>query len=63
MNDLATLTDLANSENTAHPIIWLEHQGEAGKQKLGLVPAMGGSVVAATSVIRPFSTAASRPSC
>jgi aldose 1-epimerase len=49
VNDLATLANVAgaaNPENTAHPIIWLEHRGEAGKQKLGLVPAMGGSVAA-----------------
>jgi aldose 1-epimerase len=30
----------------AHPVVWLEHQSNAGKQKLGLVPAMGGSIAA-----------------
>ena len=30
----------------AHEIVWLEHQSNIGKQKLGLVPAMGGSVAA-----------------
>jgi aldose 1-epimerase len=38
--------DLANSTNAAHPVVWLEHQSNAGKQKLGLAPAMGGSVAA-----------------
>lgn len=28
----------------AHEIVWLQHQSAAGQQKLGLVPAMGGSV-------------------
>lgn len=28
----------------AHEIVWLEHQSNVGRQKLGLVPAMGGSV-------------------
>jgi aldose 1-epimerase len=32
--------------NAAHPVIWLEHQSNAGKQKLGFVPAMGGSLAA-----------------
>lgn len=30
----------------AHPVVWLEHQSKEGQQKLGLVPAMGGSVAA-----------------
>ena len=36
--------------NTAHPVVWLEHNGSAGTQKLGqrlgVVPAMGGSLAA-----------------
>lgn len=31
---------------TAHPVVWLEHHSGAGIQKLGLAPAMGGSVAA-----------------
>ena len=30
----------------AHEIVWLQHQSAAGQHKLGLVPAMGGSVAA-----------------
>jgi aldose 1-epimerase len=30
----------------AHEIVWLEHHSNSGKHKLGLVPAMGGSVAA-----------------
>ena len=38
------MSDLADSTNAVHPVVWLEHQSNVGKQKLGLVPAMGGSV-------------------
>jgi aldose 1-epimerase len=38
--------DLTHSTNAAHPVVWLEQQSNAGRQKLGLVPAMGGSVAA-----------------
>lgn len=40
------VSDLTHSTNAVHPVVWLEHQSDAGKQKLGLVPAMGGSVAA-----------------
>ena len=30
----------------AHEIVWLEHHSNSGKHKLGLIPAMGGSVAA-----------------
>jgi aldose 1-epimerase len=43
---------LIPSTNAAHPVVWLEHQSTSGKQKLGLVPAMGGSV-AAWQLARP----------
>jgi aldose 1-epimerase len=42
---VSDLVNLAKKTTTAaHPVIWLEHQSGTGKQKLGLVPAMGGSV-------------------
>ncbi len=40
------MSDLADVTNTAHAVIWLERQSKEGSQKLGLVPAMGGSVAA-----------------
>ena len=44
---MSDLTDLPKKTRTAaHPVIWLEHQSQEGSQKLGLVPAMGGSVAA-----------------
>ncbi len=44
---MSGLENLAKQTMTAvHPVIWLEHQGTDGKQKLGLAPAMGGSVAA-----------------
>ena len=40
------MSELTISANAAHPVIWLEHHGKDGQQKLGLAPAMGGSVAA-----------------
>jgi aldose 1-epimerase len=40
------VSDWIHSTDAAHLVVWLEHQSTAGKQKLGLVPAMGGSVAA-----------------
>ena len=37
---------MSTLREAAHPVLWLEHQSNSGKQRLGLVPAMGGSVAA-----------------
>jgi aldose 1-epimerase len=44
--------DLTHSTKAAHPVVWLEQQGSAGKQKLALAPSLGGSV-AAWQLTRP----------
>jgi aldose 1-epimerase len=44
VSDLVNLTK--QTMTAAHPVVWLEHHSKEGQQKLGLVPAMGGSVAA-----------------